>query len=167
MAGVFDGEIGPENESAIGSAILAEFAIRQLHARYAEAVFRKDAEAFAACWHEQAEWHIAGCHAVGRQAIAELFARLIGPSRRVLMQAGAPLLAFGGPEITGRVHVTELVKRDEGEALRTIGVYDDRYRGQGTDWHFAERRWMLFYRGPVDLSGDLLDPPGYGPPLGS
>lgn len=37
-----------------------EAAIRQLHALYADAVWRKDYESFGDCFTEDAEWRISG-----------------------------------------------------------------------------------------------------------
>ena len=152
------------------ATLAADLAIRQLHARYIDAVWRKDEAAFTACFAPGAEWRIAGLHAVGREAIGEVFGRLIGPSVRVLMFAGMPCLQFSGATASGRVNITELVKRRDGESMRTLGVYYDRYRAAGEgeardgEWLFTERHWHLFYRGPPDLSADMIDAPEYGPP---
>lgn len=147
------------------ATLAADLAIRQLHARYIDAVWRKDEAAFTACFAPEAEWRIAGLHAVGREAIGEVFTRLIGPSARVLMFAGMPCLQFGGTTASGRVNITELIKRQDGESMRTLGVYYDRYRAADAgEWLFTERHFHLFYRGPIDLSAPLLDAPEYGPP---
>ena len=49
--------------------LAAESAIQQLHARYIDAVWRKDADAFADCFAKDAEWKIAGMHMRGRTEI--------------------------------------------------------------------------------------------------
>ena len=94
-------------------------------------------------------------------AIRQLHARYID---------GMPCLQFSGATASGRVNITELVKRRDGESMRTLGVYYDRYRAAGEgeardgEWLFTERHWHLFYRGPPDLSADMIDAPEYGPP---
>ena len=40
--------------------VVADCAIRQLHARYIDAVWRKDIDAFVDCFAEDAEWKIGG-----------------------------------------------------------------------------------------------------------
>ena len=40
--------------------VAAEAAIRQLHARYVDAVFRKDVEPLGDCFAEDAEWRVGG-----------------------------------------------------------------------------------------------------------
>ena len=49
--------------------LIADYAIRQLHGRYVDATWRKDAAAFADCFAEDAEWKIAGMHLRGRAEI--------------------------------------------------------------------------------------------------
>lgn len=143
--------------------LTADFAIRQLHGRYVDAVFRKDVTAFAACWADNAEWFIAGRHFVGRDAIAEGFLALAGYAERVLMMLGMPVLDIGANSARGRWPVTELIKRVDGGHTRTVGVYDDCYVGSGLDWRFAERRWTLHYRGAGDFSDPFEVVPDPGP----
>jgi ketosteroid isomerase-like protein len=53
----------------------AEFAVRQLHDRYIDAVWRKDSESFGALFAKGAEWKIAGMHLRGRHG-AQLDSRI-------------------------------------------------------------------------------------------
>ena len=46
-----------------------ECAVRQLHARYADAVWRKDSASFGALFAEDAEWRVGGQVMRGRAAI--------------------------------------------------------------------------------------------------
>jgi ketosteroid isomerase-like protein len=147
--------------------LTTDFAIRQLHGRYVDAVFRKDVAAFSACWADNAEWFIAGRHFAGRDAIAEGFLALAGYAERVLMMLGMPVLDIGTGTARGRWPVTELIKRADGGHTRTVGVYEDRYVGSGLDWRFAERRWTLHYRGAGDFSDAFEVVADPGPPPGS
>ena len=54
---------------------VADSGIRQLYARYIDAVWRKDADAFGKCFAENAEWKIAGMHMRGRAEISGAIAR--------------------------------------------------------------------------------------------
>ncbi|MFA7586573.1 MAG: nuclear transport factor 2 family protein [Novosphingobium sp.] len=147
------------------SAILeADYGIRQLHGRYIDAVFRKDAVSFGRCFTDDAQWKIAGRHFSGRDAIVEGFLALAGYAERVLMFVGMPVLDIGDGEATGRLPVTEYVKARDGSHMRTIGVYHDRYRGQGMEWRFHARDWTLYYRGPGDFSEPFFPGIDYGPP---
>jgi ketosteroid isomerase-like protein len=146
--------------------LVADSAIRQLHARYVDAVWRKDFAAFADCFAEDAEWNIAGLHVRGRIHIRSQFEKFIAPSERVLMLLGMPILEVGSGTANGRIHVTEYVKLMDGRAARTIGVYYDRYVDHGARWRFQWRHWNLYYRGPPDLSAPFQECPEYGPPPG-
>lgn len=134
----------------------AEYGIRQLHARYIDALWRKDAAALAKCYDEEGEWNIAGLHMRGRDEIAAAFEKLIAPQHRVLMRIGVPLLDIGVGVATGRLYATEDVKRNDGTAARNIGIYEDRYAGEGPLWRFLSRSWTLVYKGAPDLSDPFL-----------
>lgn len=141
-----------------------ECAIRQLHARFVDAVWRQDAECFARCFDEDGEWKIAGLNMRGRAEIASNFSRLLGLCERVQLLLGAPLLDVAAQGVTGRMQVTELAKLKDGTSALTLGVYYDRYKSIGSEWVFTSRHWVLHYRGPVDLSGPILDGKDYGAP---
>jgi ketosteroid isomerase-like protein len=143
--------------------LAAESGVRQLHARYVDAVFRKDAQAFVDCFAEDGEWKIAGMHLRGRAEIADAFEKFMAPTERILMQFGLPVLEVGQGAAIGRTYVTELVKHAAAPAaVRTIGVYYERFVEQGDRWRFQWRHWNLYYYGPPDLSAPMHAPPEYG-----
>lgn len=146
--------------------VAADCAIRQLHARFVDAVWRKDAQAFGECFAEHGEWKIAGLHFSGRAEIADSFARLLGACERVLVMPGPAVLDIGDGEATGRVPMIENAKLADGSSAMTIGIYFDRYVEEGGRWLFKARHWSLHYRGPSDLSAPFVDSPDYGPPPG-
>ena len=143
--------------------VIAESGIRQLHARFIDAVWRKDSEAFADCFAEHGEWKIAGLHMRGRQEIAATFARLLGACEHVLLTVGMPVLEVEPGRATGRVHCLEFAKLVGGSAAMTIGIYYDRYVEENGRWRFQWRHWALQYRGPADLSAPFVNSPDYGP----
>jgi uncharacterized protein (TIGR02246 family) len=143
----------------------AECAIRQLHARYVDAVWRKDIEAFVDCFAEDGEWKIAGLHMRGRDEIGRGFEGFLAGSEKILMLVGAPVIEVGddGTAIA-RTPISEIIKRKDGEAIRTIGLYYERFVEQGGRWRFRSRHWNLYYYGPPDFSASFHHPPEYGPP---
>lgn len=147
--------------------LTVECAVRQLMGRYADAVWRQDSEAFGQCWCEDAVWKISGREAHGRDEIVALFQASIAPSERVMLWSGIPVIELRGDEAIGRVQVTELIKRREGQPFRTLGLYYDHFREEAGQWRFARRHFNLYYFGPPDVSGDLLQGVmEYGPPPG-
>jgi len=143
---------------------VADSGIRQLHARFVDAVWRKDSEAFGNCFAEDGEWKIAGLHMRGRADVGSGFGRLLGVCERVRLIVGDPILEVGDGVASGRMQVTELAKMMDGSSAITLGVYYDRYVEAGDRWLFKWRHWGFHYRGPFDLSVPFSDYPEFGPP---
>ena len=143
--------------------VVADSGIRQLHARFIDAVWRKDADAFAQCFAEDAEWKIAGQHFRGRAVIGATIGKLLGACARVQLMAATPILEVGQGTAVGRIQMTEFAKMTDGSSALTLGVYYDRYVEEGQRWVFQWRHFSLHYRGPVDLSAELVNSPDYGP----
>ena len=146
--------------------IAAETAIRQLHARYGDAVWRKDCAAFGDCYTEDAQWRIAGMVLRGRAQIVEAFERLMGNCHRVLMTFRTPILEVGNGTATGRTYVSEQNAFKSGRPGTTIGIYYERFVDQGDRWRCSWRLYQLHYIGPPDLSGSFFEHADYGPPPG-
>jgi len=146
--------------------LVAESGIRQLHGRYIDAVWRRDASAFVDCFIEDGEWKIAGRHIRGREALGGHFEKFMAASERVLMTIGLPVLEVGQGTATGRVHVSELVKLKDGGAVRTIAIYYERFVEQPDRWRFQWRHFNLYHYGPPDLSAPYYPCLEYGSPPG-
>lgn len=142
--------------------LAADCGIRQLHARFIDAVFRKDAAAFADCFAENAEWKIAGMHIRNRAEIGSFFEKLMVICARVQIIMGTPILEVGHGTAVGRVNVTEFAKMADGSSAMTLGVYFDRYAEESGSWRFQWRHFSLHYRGPTDMSAALVESPDYG-----
>lgn len=144
--------------------IAAECGIRQLHARFVDAVWRKDDADFADLWAEDGEWKIATLHFRGREEIRAAFAKLLGACHRVQFLPGPVLLDVGADgTATGRVNCTELAKFAAGGQGMNIGVYHDRYVQEDGAWRFRLRHFSLHYSGPVDLTAELVtESPDFG-----
>ena len=146
------------------AVLLAESGIRQLYARYADAIWRKDIVAFGECFTEDAVWKIVGRTVSGRTEITSFFEMSLVPSERVMMWVGIPLLDIDNGAATGRTQVTELIKRKGGSSRRTLAIYYDRFVEAAALWRFAWHHFNLCYLGPTDLSGGYLDWMEYGAP---
>ena len=138
--------------------------VKQLHARYTDAVWRKDAEAFAACFTEQAEWRISGLAMTGRAEIAATIGRIFDRMHRVLFTYGDPVLSLVDGKWCARVMVNERVAWADGSTNVSIGRYYERLVEDGGEWRFGWRLFELHYRGPPDLTGEWFDHPDYGAP---
>jgi ketosteroid isomerase-like protein len=143
--------------------IVAESGIRQLHARYIDAVWRKDVVAYADCWAEDAHWKIIGMEKHGRAAITETFAAVMESFERVIQFFHPPILEVGDGTALGRTYVTEQNRYKDGRTGSTIGIYYERYVDEGDRWRFSWRHFDLFYIGPPDISGPFFPIPAIGP----
>lgn len=141
----------------------AECAIRQIYARFSDAAFRQDADAYADLFAEDGEWKIAGMHLKGREEIRATFGKLLGYTKKVTLLLGLPLLEVDGDTAISRISCTELTKMPDGSSSLAIGIYYDRFVKQGGSWVFQWRHFSLTYRGPMDYSEQLVESPDYGP----
>ncbi len=140
--------------------------VKQLHARYTDAVWRKDADTFAACFTLGGEWRISGMVMRGRSEIGETIARIFGRMHRVLFTYGDPVLSEVDGQWCARVMVNERVAWADGRTNISIGRYYERLVEDAGEWRFAWRLFELHYRGPPDLTGEWYEHPDYGPPPG-
>ncbi|MDE2303313.1 MAG: nuclear transport factor 2 family protein [Sphingomonadales bacterium] len=141
----------------------AECGIRQLHARFVDAVWRQDAEAFALCFAPEGEWKIAGMHIKGRAALADACRRLLGRCTHIQLMPQPAMLEITGDSAIGRQHMIELARMQDGSSAMTIGINYDRYRLVEGAWRIAWRHWTTHYRGPVDMTGPFVAAPDFGP----
>ncbi len=146
--------------------LVAESAIRQLHARYVDALWRKDPESFAALFASDAEWKISGMHLRGRTEIRNTFARYMAHIDRTFMIFGTPIIETVDGSLTSRTHVTENNKFANGKTASTFGIYYERFSHEGGRLRFKWRHWNLYYIGPPDFSAPLYRCKEYGPPPG-
>src|ERR1700730_7658537 len=102
-------------------------AIRDLHARYTDAVWRKDYAAFGACFTGDAEWRIGGLELRGRAQITETIEAILGNFRRVLILFQSPILSMVDGTLSARTYITEQVARTDGTANISIGRYYERF----------------------------------------
>ncbi|MDG2003634.1 MAG: nuclear transport factor 2 family protein [Novosphingobium sp.] len=146
--------------------LLAESGIRQLYARYADSVWRKDRAAFLECFTEDAVWKIAGQTLEGRDAIGDFFELSTSPSHKVMFWCSNPALEVTGDTASGRLQVTELIKRHDGNSARTLAIYYERYAQSDGVWRLSFHHFNMYYLGSPDLSEDYYDNLEYGPPPG-
>jgi ketosteroid isomerase-like protein len=143
-----------------------ECAIRQLQARYADALWRKDPDSFAALFARDAEWKVAGMHLRGRDEIKRTFARFMEHTGRTLMTFRTPIVEIVDGVVTSRTYVSESNKFADGRSADTIGIYYERFIEEDGQLRFQFRHWNLYYIGPPDLSAQFYDVADYGPPPG-
>ena len=133
-----------------------ELAIRDLVARYADAVTRRDEKDWAATWARDGFWRVMGREASGRDDVVALWNELMRGIPFVVQIPATGTLRVDGDRATGRWTVTEHGKLASGAAILTIGLYDDGYRRERGGWCFERRHFRALYAGPPDLSAAPL-----------
>ena len=139
-----------------------EAEIRDLVARYADAVNRRDEAAWGATWAKDGEWDLSGRPASGRDAVVALWSQLMGGIPWVNQIVYFGLVDVDGAAATGRWYLAEFMKLPDGTGRQMIGVYRDQYVKEDGAWKFAKRRMDPVYSGPPDLSGDAMPFPAEG-----
>lgn len=143
----------------------AEAGIRQLHAHYTDAVWRKDAIAFGECFAKDAEWRISGMIFRGRDDITESIRRILSNANRILMTFRTPIVELTESGASARTYVTEQCTWTHGRDPNiSIGRYYEDFVEEGGRWLFAWRVFELHYSGPEDMTGTFHEHPDYGPP---
>jgi ketosteroid isomerase-like protein len=136
-----------------------ELEIRNLVARYSDAVARRDEKAWGDTWALDGEWKLGPNQATGRDDIVKLWTGMMKIFRFVTQFPASGMIEVSGDVATGRWRVLELGWPVQGDAASTIGVYEDRYRRTEEGWRFASRDFSIVYMGAPDLTGHLIGDP--------
>lgn len=119
-------------------------AIRERIEAYNDAVFRRDAEDWAACWAEDAVWEVAGQRAEGRAAIKALWLKLMAGFEAVGMYVNHGAVAVEGDAATSRSYMLEVMKEVGGTERLVVGRYDDHLRRDPDGaWRFTSRAYSV------------------------
>ncbi|MGD9995872.1 MAG: TetR family transcriptional regulator C-terminal domain-containing protein [Ilumatobacteraceae bacterium] len=141
--GHFDGmahEPTAPARTAPGAA--TDSALRQLVAQFCDAVIRRDADAFAAVWTDDATWDLGnGQPATGRGEILSSFEKAIRPTTWIVQSPGACVFEVDESTgvATGRVTFDERFQRRKGGPGTMVGTYHDEYRREAGRWRFVRR----------------------------
>jgi len=137
-------------------ALADELSIRQLVARYADAVTHLNADAWIETWAPDGRWNLAGNIAEGHENLRTTWLELMGLFERVVQLPQDGILEIDGDRGTGRWSMIELGRSATGNPSLTVGTYQDVYRREASGWRFGERRFDFIYTGAPDLTGAWL-----------
>lgn len=137
----------------------AEIELRDLVARYSDAVNRRDAESWGQTWSREATWEIMGTVQQGRETIVDFWSQVMSRIPLVLQEPTFGTLDFSSASIeggvTGRWYIHEITKSPESSS-ETTGVYHDRYLHEDGAWRFSRRRFDVLYRDEKALTGSAF-----------
>jgi hypothetical protein len=138
--------------------------VRQLAARYCDAVARFDADLYASLWTADAVWETTRGDIVGREDIVGTYSKLRARYELCLQQLLAGIVEDGRPEdppggLRATWHIREVERKLDGEGIELYGTYRDVCVEGPDGWQFARRRFDALYRGPLPLPGTVFEPP--------
>lgn len=141
------------------NAVASELAIRNLVARYSDAVIRSDGDDWRACWHLDAVWQLGPGRHEGLDAAYAQWQTLMGLFEHVwqLPQHGWVEIDASGDRARGRWYVNEYGQRAGSfEPTFSFGVYHDVYERRDASWKFASRRFDILQMGTADFAGQVM-----------
>jgi ketosteroid isomerase-like protein len=143
-----------------------ELAIRALVARYADAVCRRDPDAWTATWAEDCRWDLGGGRVTsGRAETLDLWRTAIAKYDWVGQVVTSGLVEVEGDRARGWWYLIEFNQRAQGDGTLHLGYYDDEYVRTPDGWQFASRAMHMLYRGAMDRGLVVpLPPRGEQPP---
>lgn len=135
------------------AALRDEAAVRHVIEGYADAVTRRDAQAYGAMYAPEAVWVVGppiDRRVEGREAIV---AELSGEIARLdffVFTVGNIVISISGDVATSRSTVHEVGRAAEGAppglpAMEVHARYDDELRREGDHWVFTKRHYSILY----------------------
>jgi hypothetical protein len=128
-----------------------ELAIRNLLARYGDAVCRRDAAGWVATWSADCTWDLGGGRVThGRDETFALWQKSLAKYPWVAQLPASGTVAVIDGVVRGSWYVLELNHLADGSGVMHLGHYDDTYVRDEGEWRFGVRRFHLVYRGAMD-----------------
>lgn len=118
-------------------------AIRALNDAYADAVNRRDADAWGATWAEDASWNLMGTEVSGREAIVAMWLGAMAQFRFVGFFCQCGPISVNGDRAEARVWTHEILEAEDGTTSRPLGRYDDHYVRRADGWRLQRRVFSL------------------------
>jgi uncharacterized protein (TIGR02246 family) len=131
-----------------------ELAVRDLAARFTDAVNRDDPTALGALFTSDGEWVVPGVRTtVGPDAAAEQIRRLRETFVHLVQVLHSGHVDLDGDTASAVWYLSENAATADGSGFAFTGVYHDELRRTGEGWRFARRTFSFLYRGKTELSG--------------
>ena len=126
--------------------IAEELAIRELVARYADAVNRYDEDLWQSTWAESGVWSLPALTVEGRDSVVDLWRTAMASFEFALQLVYQGTVTIDADIATGRWYLTETLRPQGADADRTtIGTYEDEYVKQDGSWLFSRRKYHVLY----------------------
>lgn len=138
-----------------------ELAIRNLAARFTDAVNERDVDAFRQLWTDDAVWEIGpptSVRADGVDAITKLWLSLLEPKTLFIQLTHSGVIDFTGRD-SATARFTERERgRGEDDYYENLAVYRDELARTPNGWRFKSRKYEYRYLDTTAFSGDVFSP---------
>jgi len=120
-------------------------AIRERIEAYADAVFRHDAEAWSACWADDAVWRLPGMEVSTKAKIKAAWEGAMAGFSLAAFFSTPGSIQVAGETARARVYTQETLILRDGGVRKIVGAYDDGLVKVGHDWLFTERTYAILH----------------------
>lgn len=124
-------------------------AIRELLETYADAVTRRDADAWGETWAQDAEWSLPDYPEIGttkgREAIVAMWIEAMKAYPGIMFEAWPGSIEIDGESAVMRSYTSEVYDQD-GVTMRDRGVYEDTCVKTAGRWYFKSRSFRNIHR---------------------
>lgn len=137
--------------------LVAEAAVRDLAARFSDAVNRNDREAFLALWSPDGVWEIGEpfpARAEGAAACLSMLDRLMQGWAFFIQLTHSGVIQFDGRKATARWEMRETARaEDNGRSYDNLAVYDDAAEEVDGVWRFTRRTYHYVWVNDTPMPG--------------
>jgi len=121
-------------------------AIRDLVDSYTDAVFQRDAVAWADTWTDDGVWNLGSGDITGKPNIVAAWKQAMEGFSFVAFAANPGMIKIYGTSAELRVYTSEFLIDRQGGETRITGQYDDRLAKSSGRWQFKSRRYKILHR---------------------
>lgn len=147
------------------TSVETELAIRDLVARYGDAVCRRDETAWAQTWDSDCTWDLGGGRVTrGRDDTVQLWRTSLQKYSWVAQLPSSGFISEDDSGVHGSWYLLELNHRADGSGVMHLCHYTDDYVHSDSGWRFAARTLHVIYRGALD-PGTVVPLPGSVAPV--
>lgn len=129
--------------------VSTELAVRELVARYGDAVSRRNIDDWAATWAEDCVWEFRGAVIEGLDQARAVFQKALDQYEWLYAVGVSGFVEDGPNGPRGTWYVLEFNRERDGTMRQAVGRYHDEYVQVGGVWKFAKRSWTRGYMAPV------------------
>lgn len=120
-------------------------AIRERIEAYADAVFRRDADAWIANWSENGVWRIGDVELCGRAQIRAAWAAAMDAYSVTAFFSTPGAIHVTGAQAAARAYAREILVDRSGKLTKVVGAYDDQLVKEAGVWLFARRSYTVLH----------------------